>query len=525
MLSVRTKYLKYIVALAAAPMVTIVLSSYVLHIFFEHGKITLSFIVAVVTLLTAIVISIFCFRLVDSQVFQKLKDMRDMLERIRNHRYDLKLQEEIRSTEFADIYALLNALADELKSHEATWKSYRESNISAVAARLDCEMRTTTLAQHYILKLEANVIEAFQTLETIPDKDNPSFVEVASTSRYILGKVMVEARMSVNQVLALMDKKELPRLQSLTAEPMKHFADVIEHSVSTLSERKNLDIRLFISDEIIHSKAFLFFDPNATARLLALSLEYWPNRLELKQIPWHINVFIKQKEDTHKLRIELLTDGEHLNEDQLIDIQSFLSKPTVESHDPYQKLISKLQGQFHIAATFGIEERQQIVFGYECDFISGKDKESTINEYRARYGREHPFLIIGSKDFLEQISQVLTTLYIDTVCIEVHDEFSQELASKTIPIAIIDFTYDFDAARDKLAIMLRSLTTTPLTVAYAKRQFKEQNEEELKANLDVDKVLSPPADLISIVEAAKALSSNIFVSDAIESMRKQSRSD
>ena len=428
------------------------------------------------------------------------------------------------ANELEALEQLVNHIVDTIKSDLTVKEKIDEHAIRNTASRLDCEIRTAALAQHYTQKTENSLIESLNRLNTLPAilENIPVDRSALKKQLALLAKLNVDARFEIDQALSLLDRKELPRLQQLKAEPLSHFALVIEHVVATLAERKQLNIALTLDEDISQSSEFIFFDLNAGARFLALALEYWPSKLDLKQTPWRIHVYIKKKiNQAPKLCFEFKTHARDIDEDQLIDIQSLVLQADMTGNDPYQKMFGKLQELYHISPSFTFEDKYQLTLGYECDFITGQNISSTIEQYRIKYQRQNPFAIIGDSTFRKQLSQVLDSLYIDSIPLGYDEATCSKLKSNPIPIVIIDFISDSKKAMNVLNTVRQHVSPTPFIVGYAEKEFKEQAGDDYKTALGVDEILSPPEDAISLVKTATRLNCNILVNSALESIQIQ----
>ena len=394
-----------------------------------------------------------------------------------------------------ELFVLTDSLRATLQHYDAAQKHQDQAQIIEYASRLDAEIRMSATVQNYLNDIDNALLEAFHRVAAAPKQDSPNLASRVNHTMQLLAQGMVNARLHVGHVLTMLEKKALPSVQQLSVEPLSHFTQTMEYSVAQLSARKNLKVSLNIQPRIAQSQDYVFMDIRAGVRLLSLGLEFWPKTLQLTKAHWHVAFYVKEHlGHSSKLRMELRVKGSELDESQWLEIQAVLARTTDTPYTPLQKMMANLLNVYHVTQSVSFTDEQEVIIGYESHFFTGSDKQTPIQQYKEKYGRHHPLLLIGSQALLQPLAAALNDLHFD--CIVVPYASAKTFQSrKTIKLAIVDCVNDVESGSAVLASLPKHIKQL-MTVAVV---------DKTSSPPQADEVLFSPVDPMDIVRIAAGL--------------------
>jgi len=490
----------------------------------QQAQVTRLILETILLLLGICIIAVVCMVLADRYLTRRITQMAKALVGIQKGDYHPNLSSS-NSDELGQLAQLINETGSALEQFERDKTRERDKKIADHTSRIEKEIRNFSLIQNLVGDVKDSIEKTFSQAVKFTDKDN-------SDKAHQLITGMVDSIRSVDEIQLILEKDELPSHRRYTAERVSHYGASIEKGISTLASRKEFPIRLIIDKEIYSSDRYVLVDVNATMRLLALALEYWPLSLNTEENPWQITVSVQHHfERSPTIRLELSAEVNHLDREAWQDIQSSILTSSEEEQEPLKKMLTKLTQSYQVQQAIQFDDCKQVIVSYEFEYISGLSPKEVFAQVKEKLGGRKKVFLVGSDEFISSVGYQLEALFIDYSC-ATYEELANDASithkhndAQLFGLVLVDCVSDFTLAKQIMNDFNRANPQLRTLKVGLVDQYYYENTlirgVNLHADLDADDIMTLPISPSDIIRLVSGLSSDEVVNDFIRTLQKQ----
>lgn len=382
-----------------------------------------------------------------------LESLAQELADIRKRKVRRPASNQISADGFSALRLEMDHISHELSHLHESQHQLHVKRISQDTDQAKKELRNLTLTQDLTNELREQIEQVF-SLAVKATKNN------SSASSLILINKVVEGIATVDEILQLLEKDELPTRRRFSMDNLYNHALTIEQIVKTLSVGKTFPVKIKIEKGLNNQGDYVLTDTHAMIRLLSLCLEYWPQELQTQDNPWCISVGT-QALANQNIELYIEFSSVHVSSDNWHSLSTRSTASSLAAHLSTEFKTPSLAGKINnlmsiywMQSTLTLPQLNQVNIRYSHELVVGRNEADVIKGFNAKHGARKNILLIGDHEFLASVGQQFDALYINYSKLRYQDAGNDSQAiDDAIGLVLVDCISDTKQAQRVLNLL------------------------------------------------------------------------